>query len=461
MQLPISSVGLIADDLTGACDTALQFFCPQTQARILVTLPENPATLLPSTTSGQDARQNTVWALNTASRHCSPREAQALARNALALCRDFYGVDHYYKKIDSTLRGHIAQECLGLLEELKAQCAVIVPAYPAEGRRTVGGYQLVRGVPVERTIAARDPLFPVRQSHVPTLLAQSAGAELVGHISLSDVLHGAGPILVKMKELVGQGCKLLVVDAATNEDLEQIALAIEKARKYAQILPCGSAGLARALANLWAEMPCQDMDEAYSLQSTPSPLLMVIGSNTETTRQQLRKLIEHYAYFGHDSHLEVFELPPEIALGLVPSDSLIRQIKTALGERNTVVISSAATEDSYGRTMALAQEHGLSDSQASRLVQETLGTMTRILSELAGDFKLLLAGGETTCHVCDALNAHELQIIAEVEASIPLTQDATGRWIITKSGGFGSPMVLANAVRFIKQRETLSLEHAS
>src|SRR6478609_11664051 len=452
MQLPVSSVGIIADDLTGACDTALQFFGSRTRARILVNLPDSSSSL---PVRQEERGQNAIWAINTSSRHCAPYEAQALTRSALALCRDRYGVDHFYKKIDSTLRGHIAQECLGLLDELKAQCAVIVAAYPAEGRRTVGGYQIVRGVPVERTIVARDPLFPVRQSHVPTLLAQNTRADLVGHVSLSEVLHGAGPILVKLKELVGQGRKLVVVDAATNEDLEQIALAIEKARKYAQILPCGSAGLAKALADLWME-ESSEQEEELRLQTQPSPLLMVIGSNTETTRQQLRKLVEQYPYFGLESKLEVFEIPAEIALGLVPPDDLIRQITQAMGERNTVVLSSASTEEAYRRTVTLANEHGMEDVQASRAVQETLGNMVKMLAQLMGNFKLLLAGGETTCHVCDAINAQELEILAEVEASIPLTQDNNGRWIITKSGGFGSPMVLLNAVRFVQQYEVSS-----
>jgi uncharacterized protein YgbK (DUF1537 family) len=72
-----------------------------------------------------------------------------------------------------------------MLDELKAQCAVIAPAYPQAGRRTVGGYQLVRGVPVEKTVVARDPLCPVRQSHLPTLLEQSSRPDLVGYIPLS------------------------------------------------------------------------------------------------------------------------------------------------------------------------------------------------------------------------------------------------------------------------------------
>jgi uncharacterized protein YgbK (DUF1537 family) len=71
--------------------------------------------------------------------------------------------------------------------------------------------------------------------------------------------------------------------------------------------------------------------------------------------------------------------------------------------------------------------------------------------------KLILAGGETTCHVCAALGSQELEIMAEADISIPLTRDTQGRWIVTKSGGFGTPMALANVIKFIKQRESTSV----
>ena len=47
--------------------------------------------------------------INTGTRHTEPQEAQALVRQAAALCRARFGVENFYKKIDSTLRGNIAQ----------------------------------------------------------------------------------------------------------------------------------------------------------------------------------------------------------------------------------------------------------------------------------------------------------------------------------------------------------------
>lgn len=455
MQLPGLSVGIVADDMTGACDTALQFFSSHASTHVLLELhPSEPP-------SSSDAQENQVWSINTSSRHLSPLEAQALARQAVALCRDRYGVVNIYKKMDSTLRGHIAHECLGILDELKAQCAVIVPAYPAEGRRTVGGYQLVRGVPVERTIVARDPLFPVRVSHVPTLLEQTSKPDIVGHIPLSVVLHGAGPILVNLNEQIRDGKKLVVIDATTNEDLEQIALAIEKAQKSARVIPCGSAGLAQALSGLWgaeeaagSEGPRQEAQ--VDLSGMPAPVLIVSGSTTDTTRQQIIRLIENYSFYGAGSRLEIFDLSPDVILGIAPVGTLVEQIVEALGENNTVVLTTSLKEETHARTLQLAAEHDITEAQASQRAQELLGRITREITERK-PAKLILTGGETTCEVCKQLGSQQLEIVAEADVSIPLTHDGKGRWIVTKSGGFGSPMALANVVKFIKQRESSSI----
>lgn len=455
MQLPGLSIGIIADDLTGACDTALQFFAGHTKTHVLLDFQQ----FLQEGPSQGVLQENQVWSINTASRHMDPLEAQIRVRHAAALCRDRFGVENFYKKIDSTLRGNIAHECLGLLEELKAQCAVIVPAYPQEGRRTVGGYHLVRGVPVEKTIIARDPLFPVRQSHVPTLLGQSVKPELVGHIALAQVLHGAGPILVKLNEFIREGKKLVVIDATRTEDLEQIALAIEKAQQNARLLPCGSAGLAQALADLWAPEPEESNVTPFRkpLSATPaSPILIVSGSNTDITRQQLLRLLENYTYYGQGSRLEIFDLPSDQLLGLAPLEETAARIREALGERNTVVLASALKEEAYQRTLNLAREHRIPEAQAIRQVQETLARLT-VDSIRGRTVKLVLAGGETTGEICDCLNIRELEIVAEADESIPLSIDPQGRWIVTKSGGFGSPLALANVIKFIKQRESSSV----
>ena len=160
--------------------------------------------------------------------------------------------DYYYKKIDSTIRGNIAIEVLALLEVLEWDASIIIPAFPSEGRVTIGGYHLLKGIPIERTEMARDPHSPIRESHLPTLLKSQLDESyehLVGLIELKTVMKGAGPILIKLNELIKEGKKLIVVDAVSTVDIEQVVLAMNKS-DY-NILPTGTAAAAQVLSDLF------------------------------------------------------------------------------------------------------------------------------------------------------------------------------------------------------------------
>lgn len=451
MQLPGLTIGIVADDLTGANDTALQFFQAGCTTRIQLGMVPNPS-----------VSDTQVWAMNTESRHMDPRDAVAAVRRSVALLRDHYGVENFYKKMDSTLRGHIAEESLAVLDELKADCVVIAPAYPAEGRRTVGGYQLVRGIPVEQTEVARDPLSPVRQSHIPTLLSQMTRPEIVGHIELGTVLHGAGPLLKALNEQIKAGKKLVVVDACSNVDLEQIALVIEKVQHSSRVIPCGSAGLAHALTRLWTKrselrLELQGQEPAFPDRAhlPLSPILIVCGTNSGLTRHQLQQLKENYSYYGEGSQLDMVGLSPEKILGILPVEEETARVIESLDQRNTVVLSLSLEEDTFAQTLELAEAHQI---DASLVANRGLDVLSKMVSNVlsARPVKLVLTGGETATRICRDMGSKTLQIMGVVETSIPLLIDDHGHWIVTKSGNFGMPMTLANIVKFMKQHESTS-----
>ena len=214
-------IGIIADDLTGANDSALQFQIQGANTQILLGNEVDPIN-----------KENTqTWAISTESRNVSPNDAYEQVKTVVQWFIDVLNPDYYYKKIDSTVRGNIAVETLGMLETLDWDAAVVFPAFPSEGRITVGGYHLLKGVPIERTEMARDPHSPTCESHLPTLLKCQLPEEfhkLIGSVELSTVMKGAGPILKELNEQINNGKKLIVVDAVSHTDVEQIALAITK-----------------------------------------------------------------------------------------------------------------------------------------------------------------------------------------------------------------------------------------
>src|SRR5690349_9121119 len=99
--------GILADDLTGAGDTALQFFIEGATAAAWI-VPE----LVDDAPAGAE-----VLALNMESRHLPAAAAAARVDAAARLLRR-WGATGVYKKVDSTLRGNLGVEALQALRSL-------------------------------------------------------------------------------------------------------------------------------------------------------------------------------------------------------------------------------------------------------------------------------------------------------------------------------------------------------
>ncbi len=129
-------VVIVADDLSGAADCAVAFMSTGLTACVLF----------------GDADLNVdadVIAIDAGTRRMSADNAARETRRIFAAIAPG---PLLYKKIDSMLRGHVGVEVAAALDARRASdgrtTAVMAPAFPAMGRTTVSGIQLVRGVPV-------------------------------------------------------------------------------------------------------------------------------------------------------------------------------------------------------------------------------------------------------------------------------------------------------------------------
>ena len=134
------------------------------------------------------------------------------------------------KKIDSTLRGNVAAETLAAMHALGRANAIIVPAFPAQGRTVVGGMVHVNGVPLPQTGFARDALSPPPLAPLDQVF-RAAAPRRRWSWSRPD-----GPF-----ELVrpGEGLRVFVVDSATDADLVRTVAGLERS---AGSLPPGGFG---------------------------------------------------------------------------------------------------------------------------------------------------------------------------------------------------------------------------
>lgn len=427
--------GIIADDLTGANDTALQFHQRGANTKILL-----DSDCTPKVKAGTE-----VWALSSESRNVEAEAAVSRVEKAVKTFEENFAFDYYYKKIDSTLRGHIALETLTVLNILEYDAAIIIPAFPQEGRITVGGYHLAKGVPIGRTEIAIDPHSPITESHVPTLLRSQLGetsADIVGTIDLRTVMMGAGPVLMRINELIKEGKQLIVADATSITDIEQLALAINKCDK--KLLPVGTAAGAQVLSKYWLA-GIEKEDSGVNVGKLPK--FIVSGTATQITSNQIKKLEQSDDY----NNINFIALNSEQILNN-EKDELIERIVSNLKSGVTVCVHTSDlianfdgfSEDSYNAELTKEKFAGM--------ITDYLAELTKSVLEQI-DLILITLGGETSYKCCKAINSNELKLIDEVAPAISLCSDINRKWIITKSGNLGNTNTLIDILNYLTHHE--------
>ncbi len=466
--------GIVADDLTGAGDTGLQYHRVGLRTWII--------TRFPATQDGPVPADVEAVAVNAGTRHLESLVARERVADAARYLRQT-GCSDFYLKVDSTLRGNIGSEISGLLDELGLDLAIVAPAFPEAGRTTVGGFQLVNGTPVSLSSYSQDPLVPVLESHLPTLLA--ASGLKVAAMDLRTVLAGWEAIAGAIAEARAAGTRALVVDAVRTQDLEALARAVT--RSPAGILPVGSAGFAGALmAAHPGRGPTLLVDRPSGrFPGTPvgrilgrtAPVLVVSGSPNPTTLEQIKHL-------GATARLVLVDVkqllltdgpaPPQGVSGPghfapdtgTPSEAWALHQELAMAGRQAlqgllagrdVVVTTAISAEQVAKDRELGRELGMTRGQVGNSVAHALGALARHLNAQATLGGVVAAGGETAAAICCALPGERLEIQEEVLPAIPLSR-VVGRnlRLVTKSGGFGTPETLRMIVEYLRQTEEVA-----
>jgi uncharacterized protein YgbK (DUF1537 family) len=248
---------IVADDLTGACDTGALF-----AGRAPV-----PVTVWP-----RRAVDAPVRVVDTESRSAPPAEAAARVGAVAGRAR----AGSWFKKVDSTLRGPIGAEVDALMRAAGAATAIVCPAFPAQGRIVLDRVLLVGGVPVADTPIARDPQFPGGSSSVVDILRPQLDRALAW-VPIDQLRAAPEALAARLRRLAGTA---IVADAETDADLDALveaALTLTPAP-----LLVGAAGLARALASRLGLLP----ERAELPPGTR--WLVIAGSRHPATRRQVR-----------------------------------------------------------------------------------------------------------------------------------------------------------------------------
>lgn len=443
-------IGAVADDLTGATTTGV--LLARSKARTAVFFNETAA----ENTKNAEALDAILVSSN--SRALPADEAYEKVKSAtLALKR--MGVKYFSKRIDTTLRGGIGIEIDAMLDQMAEDTvAVVVPAMPQSKRIVAGGYSIIDGVPLIRTPVAQDVRTPVKENYIPRLLAGQTKRK-VGLVKLDQVLTGVGAIREALEDQREEKCQVIVVDAATLEDVENIAKAcIDLAWDVVAVDPGPfTAKLAYGRGLIQAEeanVPEGKADE------TGKTVLIAAGSATPVTKRQMEVLCED------KRHVRISVEPiPLVDGGDAALDEAFKAVNKAVellesDEQPRAILFETAL---HGELLDLDKEdekRGYSSGMSANRINAGLGTIISQVLEQVGKKRiagLYTTGGDTMVNVCYQLGVECIEVLDYVIAQTDigrLVGNYEGLPVIGKGGLTGNDHTACDIVDRLFQ-ETL------
>ena len=127
-----------------------------------------------------------VLILDTDTRLLNPVEA-AQSIEAVGRMVRGWNPNRVFKKIDSVLRGPVAEEIEAALDGLGLTGAVVCSANPGKGRIIAEGRYLVQGVPLHQTVLADDPIHPATTSVVRERVGNSSKVSTPDASSVEEI----------------------------------------------------------------------------------------------------------------------------------------------------------------------------------------------------------------------------------------------------------------------------------
>lgn len=411
------SLGCIADDFTGGTDLSTNL--AKSGFRTVQTLG----------LSCEGAELNGIDAIVVAlkSRTIPASKAKALSIEALrwlqALgCRQFYF--KYCSTFDSTPAGNIGPVIDALLEELGKPLTVVCPAFPDNGRTVYRGHLFVHDLLLSECGMQNHPLTPMTDANIVRILSAQTQSR-VDLIRYDTIIHGIEAIRQRIAELRDLGLRMAVTDTTSNRDLLALGESVSDLK-----LVTGGSGLALGLR--------PDTINAPSTPAFPIPAgkrAILAGSCSKTTLAQIEHAKAEYAFF----QLRPFDLHSDFAGALNHALSWARK---HLNQDKTVLIYSSGNPVE----VSVSQTH-LGLQHASELVERALSALASYLAEEGGR-QFIVAGGETSGAVVNALKIRALRIGKEIAPGIHWTLGLGGPHPVAlalKSGNFGATNFLTHA----------------
>ena len=401
---------IIADDFTGANDTGVQ-------------LKRNGIPVKVVLDSDTDGEEHSI-VIDTESRGLNGTDAFTKVSCMLGQV-DFDRFDFVVKKVDSTLRGNIAEEVAAADQAFHSELIVFAPALPDLGRITVNGIHQLNGIRITETEIGQDPKKPVTQDNLRQILSEAFEEKIV-HLNLCRIRDG----------FTLDEARIYTFDAENNDDLLRVIQTAKQTGK--RILWVGTAAMADNIMR--------------SLKET-APAFCVCGSISEVTNRQL-----HEAEKQGMQLMQV--LVPELLAGKSDIAYYVERCAASLAEgRDTILLSSASYDRrEIMRSVEAGKEKGMQLPDIGDYTQNVLGEIAVEVLKMARVSGVFLTGGDTAIGFLQKAKANGSYILEEIAVGIPKMEIIGGFFdglpVVTKAGAFGKDDAIVYGMRKLKEKES-------
>jgi uncharacterized protein YgbK (DUF1537 family) len=424
-------ISVISDDLTGANDCGGQLV--RYGLNVSVVVKEDSC----------EINEQDVVIYNTDSRSIPGESAYERVKKICEKIKN-QPFDFIYKKIDSTMRGNIGEEVNAVFDVFSPDFVIIAPAFPQNGRKVINGIHYLNGHKLEDTEVANDPKTPVKDSYISRLIETQSNRR-VEHLTLRELDQGFEYVVNKLSSCKQNQISYITVDTYQESDLARLVEIIHHTNF--SVVWAGSSGLINHLPKVYG---LSEVDKAAPLLAQNKPVFLVIGSVSETGRNQLNYLLEHSNSVG---------LEMDSVKVLQDDDSKHMEVKRILHAAkaafklgiNVALYSSKKVNE----TREIGGELGFTAVEISNNISKVLGEIAAEIIQSNSVKNLFLTGGDTAQQVFLQLNIHDFNLVDEVESGIPLGRVRTDKevLIVTKAGNFGSKEVMLKSVFKLRGEE--------
>jgi uncharacterized protein YgbK (DUF1537 family) len=441
----------IADDLTGACDTA-SFICDfKDNVKVLIDFFDNDSNgFFKNINDFSDF--NLVISTNTRD---TKEEITYLKLQKLGDLLKNIQVKSIFKKIDSAFRGNVIFEINKLMDLLNVNICFVINSIPSMGRITLGGFQLINGNILDDSEFGKDPVSIARSSYIPHLFLEKyykGYLKKSAHILLEIIRYG--DIFKTVEAYINNGINIISFDSVKDEDIEKIINNVFE--KFGKTLYVGTLGLLMALNKKifiasksnsdYVEDKCDFKLESKNSKNKKykknkfniaEKFIGFTSSKYEITKRQIKLLNKRYG-------TEIIEIRINDFLNKKDSDYILE-----IQNYSSEIIKKFSKNGLFIITRFKGK------NEPENLSQKILKIISDIAYEILNKVefrRLILIGGETGFNILKSLQVKTLKIMGRISDGISYGLISDGlirnKELILKGGSVGDINSIVNMVNF-------------